>query len=62
MNMRSKQVKARSESAALGSVHAEGLKPTKKTQTQVNRWVNGKITKRELRRVVISEMRTQNAK
>jgi len=62
MNMRSRQMKARSEAAARGSVHAEGLKPTKKTQAQVGRWVNGKITKHELRRVVVSEMRAQNAK
>lgn len=62
MNMRSSAMKSRSATAALGSVRAEGLSPTKKTQTRVKHYVDGKITKRELRRVVIAEMRTQNAR
>lgn len=61
MNMHSKVMKSRSSAAALGSVKAEGFKPTKKTQAQVKRWVDGKITKNELRKNVVSEMRTRNA-
>jgi len=55
-------MKAKSASAAYGSVRAEGLKPSAKTQKRVKQYVQGKITKQNLRRVVIQEMRQQNSK
>lgn len=62
MSMHSSSMKAKSASAAYGSVRAEGLKPSAKTQKRVKQYVQGKITKQNLRRVVIQEMRQQNSK
>ncbi len=60
--MRSSTMKARAASAAYGSVRAEGLKPTVKTQKKVGKYVAGKITKQELRRTIVREIREQNSK
>jgi antitoxin VbhA-like protein len=62
MNMFSSKMKKRSAAAAYGSVKAEGLKPSAKTQKRVKQYVDGKITKTELRRSVIAEMRQTDRK
>lgn len=60
MNMFSKNMKAKAASAAYGSVRAEGLSPSVKTKRQVEKYVQGKITKEDLRRGVVREVRQKN--
>ncbi|OGL21562.1 hypothetical protein A2707_06020 [Candidatus Saccharibacteria bacterium RIFCSPHIGHO2_01_FULL_45_15] len=50
----------RSISAAIGSVRAEGLMPSVKTQKRLQDYANGKITASELRRVTVQEMKQSN--
>lgn len=42
--------------SALGSVRAEGLKPSKLTQKRLIDYANGKITAKELNKVVLSDI------
>lgn len=58
--MFSKTMKAKSAQAAYGSVRAEGLNPSAKTKKQVEKYVQGKITKQDLRREVMREVRLKN--
>ncbi len=58
--MLSANMKARSASAALGSLRAEGLRPTVKTQKLAEKYVSGKITKIELRKHVIKSTKLKN--
>jgi hypothetical protein len=60
MKKATKEQRVQTARAALGSVRAEGLNPTVKTQNHVKKYINGKIDARELRRIVISEMKALN--
>lgn len=57
--MLSTEMKKRSEAAALGSLRAEGLKPSVKVQRQAQKYVRGKITKQELRSSVLREVKSK---
>ncbi len=52
----------RNVSAALGSVRAEGLKPSAQTQKQLQYYVEGKISARDLRSGVFTEVRSKARK
>lgn len=60
MNKVSNIARQRDVRAALGSVRAEGLKPSQKTQRRLNDYANGKISGPELRRVTIQEMQQRS--
>lgn len=60
MRKQTKALRSRTANAALGSVRAEGLRPTVKTQNHVKRYVNGQINASTLRRVVVQEMKALN--
>lgn len=57
--MRSASMRQRSESAALGSLRAEGLRPSAKVQKQAQKYVDGKVTKRELRSSVVRDVKSK---
>ena len=57
--MLSVDMKKRSAAAALGSVRAEGLKPSLKVQKLAQKYVDGKITKRELKSTVLREVKAK---
>ncbi len=59
MNMLSVDMKKRSAAAALGSLRAEGLTPSARVQKQAERYVHGKVTKRELRAAVVREVKAK---
>jgi hypothetical protein len=61
MKKQAKQQRAQHADAALGSVRAEGLKPTVKTQTKVKWYINGRINAKDLRRNVVGEMKALNS-
>jgi len=44
-------------SSAIGSVRAEGLSPSLKTQKRLNDYADGIITAQELKRITVQEMR-----
>ncbi|MEI6477737.1 MAG: antitoxin VbhA family protein [bacterium] len=48
--------------AAVGSVRAEGLKTTIKTQKQLKEYAEGKITIAKLRRVTIDDIKAKQKK
>jgi hypothetical protein len=48
--------------AAIGSVRAEGLKPSAETQERLKDYANGKITVSELRRATLEEVKTASTK
>lgn len=58
--MLSVSMKKRSAAAAFGSLRAEGLKPSVKTQKQVEKYIKGKITKKELHTSIIREVKAKN--
>jgi hypothetical protein len=45
--------------AAIGSVRAEGLKPSVKTQKRLKDYAEGKMTIAQLRKVTIAEIKTK---
>ena len=57
--MLSADMKKRSAAAALGSLRAEGLTPSARVQKQADRYINGKVTKRELRASVVKSVKNQ---
>ena len=46
--------------AAIGSVRAEGLVPSKKTQKNLKEYAEGKITIERLRKIAIEEVKSSN--
>jgi hypothetical protein len=52
----------RNVAAALGSVRAEGLKPSAQTQKQLQHYAEGKISSRDLRSGVFTEVRSKAQK
>lgn len=60
--MHSPEMKIRNAAAAYGSVAAEGLHPSKKSQKRVQQYVDGKITKKELRSQTVRELRAHYAR
>jgi hypothetical protein len=46
--------------AAIGSVRAEGLMPSLKTQKGLKDYAEGKVTMAELRRITLAEIRTKS--
>lgn len=55
--IKSTQARQKAVSSAVGSVRAEGLRPSNKTQNRLQRYANGTISAKSLRRVTISEIR-----
>lgn len=52
----------RAMKSAIGSVRAEGLKPSKQTQTQLKRYASGKITAKSLKASVTGKFVNSRAK
>lgn len=61
MNMQTSAMKQRNADSAHGTVRAEGLSPSIKTQKQVQQYVDGRVTKQVLRRSIVAEMRNRHA-
>lgn len=61
MNLRSTMMKKRSALAAHGSVKAEGVAPTKATTTKIQNYLDGKVTKKELRQSVVAEAKHKHS-
>lgn len=56
--IKSTQARQKAVSSAVGSVQAEGLRPSNKTLDRLQRYAHGKITASQIRRVTIQEMRS----
>ncbi len=60
MNKSNVAARQKAVNAAIGSVRAEGLKPSKNTQQRLNEYASGKMTASKLRKVTIQEMTTNS--
>ncbi len=56
MNKSSSAARQKAVNAAIGSVRAEGLRPSKNTRQRLNDYANGKMTAGKLRKVTIQSM------
>lgn len=54
------QKRQKAVAAAIGSVRAEGLKPSAKTKKQLKDYAQGKITIAQLRKATLTEIKSKN--
>lgn len=59
-NTKQNKWRSLSTSAALGSVRAEGLRPSQATQTRLKQYATGKITASQLRRETLKDVRARH--